>query len=831
EETTHTLLTHGHRHFIETTAHPVLTMAVEETVGAAERDAVVIGTLRREHGGLAQLHTALATAWTRGLPVDWSTVLGGVRTPPLDLPTYPFQRERYWLEPSAAVVPSVEGIPAEARFWEAVESEDLGALATAIDLGGDIASWGEVLPALAGWRRKRREQSALDDLRYKVVWKPTTVSENASLTGTWLLVVPEALADGGWCEAIARAVGQAGGRVVVLAVDTADRLDRSRLGLRIQEVLGEEPLPDAVLSLLALDSSTHPEFPSVPSSLVGTTVLVQALLDLGLEAPVWCATSGAVSVAGSDGPSQPEQAAVWGFGRVAGLEHPHLWAGLVDLPERVDDRTAARLAGLLAGPEGEDQVALRPSGVFVRRLVRAATADAPVVREWKPEGTVLVTGGTGGLGRQVARWLARSGAGHLLLVSLRGIEAPGAEELVAELGASGARVTVAACDVADKEALRRLLREQVPSDAPLTAVVHTAAVLDDGVIDTLSPERMEHVLRVKVGGAVHLYELTRDMDLSAFVLFSSFGSTFGLPGLGNYAPGNAVLEAWAEQWRAEGRPATAVGWGTWAGGGMAEGGVGERGRTHGIHEMDPAAATTALEQALERDEPSPVIIDIRWERFAVAFHAKRPTHGFELIPEARAALEAAGGSGPEDGDSDPSALLNQLAGLSDAERDRTLLEIVRKNAASVMSHGAMKAATLEAVEPARAFRDLGFDSLMAVELRNRIGSATGLRLAPTLVFDHPTPEAVVRHLRAELGLKGAHAPEPVFGELDDLERALSSYTPDTDTRTKIAKRLESLLWEWTRAEADPSDTADGTDLAAVSNDEMFELIDRELGTA
>ncbi|WP_443053082.1 type I polyketide synthase [Streptomyces sp. FXJ1.172] len=832
EETIRVLLGDGHRHFIETTAHPVLTLALEETVQDSGLDTTITSTLRRDHGGLTQLHTALATAWTRGLPVNWSTVLGSERTPPLDLPTYPFQRERYWLEPSAAAAPSMGGSPADARFWEAVESEDLEALAAAVGAGSAIDAWGEVLPTLAGWRRKQREQSALDDLRYKVTWKPTTVSENASLTGTWLLVVPEPLADGDWSAAIARALGQRGGRVVVLAVDTADRFDRSRLGRRVQEVLGEEQLPDAVLSLLALDSSPHPELPSVPGALAGTAVLVQTLLDLGLEAPVWCATSGAVSAGGSDRPGTPGQAAVWGFGRVAGLEHPHLWAGLVDLPESADDRTAARLAGVLAGPEGEDQLALRPSGVFVRRLVRASSAQAPVVREWKPEGTVLVTGGTGGLGRQVARWLARGGAGHLLLVSRRGADAPGAEELVADLSAQGARVTVAACDVADKEAVRQLLRERVPSDAPLTAVVHTAAVLDDGVIDSLSPERMEQVLRVKVGGAVHLYELTRDTDLSAFVLFSSFGSTFGLPGLGNYAPGNAMLEALAEQWRAEGRPATAVGWGTWSGGGMAEGGVGERGRTHGIHEMDPAVATAALQQALERDESSPVIIDIHWERFAVAFHAKRPTHGFELIAEARTALEAAGGSGSQDGESDPSGLLSRLAALPGPERDRTLLEIVRKNAASVMSHGALKAATLEAVEPTRAFRDLGFDSLMAVELRNRIGSATGLRLPAALVFDHPTPEALVSHLRAELGLDDAQAPDPVFGELDNLERALSSYAPDTDTHVKIAKRLESLLWEWTRTKDGPSDAADDdTDLEAVSNDEMFQLIDRELGTA
>jgi acyl carrier protein len=274
----------------------------------------------------------------------------------------------------------------------------------------------------------------------------------------------------------------------------------------------------------------------------------------------------------------------------------------------------------------------------------------------------------------------------------------------------------------------------------------------------------------------------------------------------------------------------AVGWGTWAGGGMAEGGVGERNRMHGIYEMNPDVATAALQQALERDESNPVIIDIRWERFVTAFNAMRPTSCFELIPEAKQALETADESGPA-GHSDPTELVRRLTAMTDPERDRTLLELVRENAAAVMSHGAMKTATQEAVEPGRAFRELGFDSLMAMELRNRLGAATGLRLPPTLVFDHPTPEAVIRHLRTELNLGIGHGPEPVFGEVDALEKALVSYAPDSDTRTKITKRLESLLWKWSNSSSESSAAAEDGDFASVSNEEMFELIDKELGTA
>ena len=827
EQTVRTLVADGHHHFIETSPHPVLTIGIEETTTTA----TVTPTLHRDQGDLSDLHTNLAHAWTHGLPIDWTAILGD-RPTHIDLPTYPFQRQRYWLDRRTAAVARTGTEEAETRFWEAVESADLEALSAALQLNGDGAdtavSWTAVLPGLSAWRREQRERSALNDLRYRVTWKPIATPGTTVPIGTWLLLVPATLADSTWATGTAQALGKNGGRLVQLTLETEDHLDRARLGQLIQEALGDGPSPDRIISLLALDAEPHPRFPSVPRSLASTAALAQALLDLDLDAPVWCATSGAVSVVPSDLLTSPAQAATWGFGRVVALEHPRLWSGLVDLPESMDERAVSRLSDVLAGRDGEDQLALRPAGVFVRRLVRAPLGDSPSVREWKPTDTVLITGGTGGLGRQVARWLARNGADHLVLVSRRGAEAPGAGELAAELTALGTRVTLAACDVADRDALERLLAE-VPAESPLTAVVHTAAVLDDGVIDSLSPEQMERVLAVKVRGAVNLHELTADMDLAAFVLFSSFGSTLGLPGRGNYAPGNSLIEALAEQWRAQGHPAMAVGWGTWAGGGMAEGDAGERSRTHGVDEMNPDVATAALQQALERDEPNPVIIDIRWERFATAFTAMRPTSCFELIPEAMQALEAANESGPA-GHSDPTELVRRLTAMTDPERDRTLLELVRVHATAVLSQGATKIATQEAVEPGLAFRELGFDSLMAMELRNRLGAATGLRLPPTLVFDHPTPEAVIRHLRTELNLGSGNGPEPVFGEVDALEKVLESCEPDSDTRTRITKRLESLLWKWSNSSSESSADAEDGDFASVSNEEMFELIDKELGT-
>ncbi|MER5363619.1 beta-ketoacyl reductase, partial [Streptomyces sp. NPDC002785] len=340
--------------------------------------------------------------------------------------------------------------------------------------------------------------------------------------------------------------------------------------------------------------------------------LVQALGDVGFDAPLWLATRGAVSVGRSDGLVDPVQAQVWGLGRVAALEHPERWGGLVDLPEVVDDRVLVRLAGVLAGAGGEDQVAVRASGVFGRRLVRAS-ASVVAGSGWRPgPGSVLVTGGTGALGAWVARWLVGLGAEHVVLTSRRGLGAPGAGELRDELVASGARVSVVACDVADREALAGLLAG-LPAEFPLTAVVHAAGVLDDGVLDGLGPERFAGVLRAKAGAAVHLDELTRGLGLSAFVLFSSVSGVLGAAGQANYGAANAFLDALAERRRAEGLPATSIAWGPWAEGGMAADEVlDQRMRRAGLPPMDAGLAIGALQQALDLDDTVLAVADIDW---------------------------------------------------------------------------------------------------------------------------------------------------------------------------------------------------------------------------
>ncbi|MFF2545518.1 type I polyketide synthase [Kitasatospora sp. NPDC058063] len=754
------LIADGHHTFVECSTHPALTVWLQEAVEAAGAgDGAVVGTLRRTEGGPGRFLSALTELHVRGLPVDWGTVFAGTGARKRPLPTYAFQQQRYWLDttpgrPADALTgadATTGAGPADSGFWEAVDHGDLDALASTLRVeDGELrASLASLVPTLAEWARGRAGDRTADSWRYRVAWKPLPAPERPRLTGSWLVVAPAGAADD---PAVAFAADslRGHGATPVLVEAGPDATDRTRFAALLRDAHDHPDGPPAgILSLLALAEEPHGDGSALPRGLTLTVALLQALGDLGTDAPLWCATRGAVSVGRSDRIDSTLQALVWGLGGVAGVEYPQRWAGLVDLPRRLDDRAATRLAEALTSPDGEDQLAVRATGLYGRRVVHAGLGDTAPVRDWTPEGTVLITGGTGGLGAQIARWLARTGTAHLLLTSRRGAQAPGADALLAELRGLGAAATAVACDVADRAALSELLAG-IPAERPLRAVLHTAGVLDDGVIDSITPERAAGVLRPKLDGARNLDELTRELDLTAFVLFSSLAGTLGGTGQGSYAAANAYLDALARQRRDLGLPGTSVAWGLWGGDSLASGAVAERLIRDGLPAMDPATATTALRQALDHDETAVLVADFAWDRFTRAFTALRPSAALGDLPEVRDVLAAAGGSrGTADG-AEPPAL--RLAALPPAERDRALLDLVRREVAAVLGHPGP-----EAVGPDQAFKEIGFDSLIAVELRNRLAAVTGLRLSVTLAFDYPTATVLAGHLRTEL--PGAPATE------------------------------------------------------------------------
>ncbi|MFF1465877.1 SDR family NAD(P)-dependent oxidoreductase, partial [Streptomyces sp. NPDC058330] len=454
---------------------------------------------------------------------------------------------------------------------------------------------------------------------------------------------------------------------------------------------------------------------------------------------------------------------VWGLGRVVALEHPDRWGGLIDLPAAMDERAGARLVAVLAGC-GEDQVALRPTGVLGRRLARAAQPRGAAGR-WSPRGGVLVTGGTGAIAGHVSRWLVERGARRLVLTSRSGPGAAGVAATVAELAAGGAAVDVVACDAGDRAELAGLIEWTGSSGVALSSVMHTAGVLDDGVVDRLSASRLETVLAAKAAGAAHLDELTADLDLDAFVLFSSAASTLGSAGQGNYAAANAYLDAVAENRRARGLAGLSVAWGAWAGGGFASSNEAVRARAGrgAMPPMEPHLAVRALGEALEGTDPVLTVMDVDWTELVSALGTAglREAPLVRDLPELRqlAAVGAAGDVVRHEGE-----LARRIAGLSRAEQERVLTDVVRAEVAVVLGH-----ASAEAVEGRRAFKDLGFDSLTAVELRNRLNAMTGLRLPATLVYDYPFPVVLAEFLRGELTGEqtGAGAPVVVVAASDE----------------------------------------------------------------
>ncbi|MEU6731562.1 SDR family NAD(P)-dependent oxidoreductase, partial [Nonomuraea wenchangensis] len=450
------------------------------------------------------------------------------------------------------------------------------------------------------------------------------------------------------------------------------------------------------------------------------------------QRPVLVATRGAVAVADGETPD-PAGAAVWGLVRAAQQEHPGRIT-LVDLEPVRTGGTAAQseLSALesLALPGDEPEVAIRSDRTWVPRLERARLGEEPVAA-WPVDGTTLITGGTGGLGALVARHLvAEHGVRHLLLVSRRGIDAPGAAQLRDELAGQGAEVTVAACDVADRDALAVLL-EDVPD---LRAVVHAAGLVDDGVISSLSAERVESVLRPKVDAAWHLDELTRKRDVARFVVFSSLAGTLGAAGQGNYAAANAALDALAVSRAVAGLPAISLAWGVWdAEEGMA-GRLSDRERERMVREgLIPLSAGVGL-SVLDRvvaEGRRGVVVAAGWSLGTLrAGSAERlPALLRDLVGvRRRAAADVPVGSG---------SFADRLAELSAAERQAAVTELVRAQAAAVLGYGAA-----ESVPVDRAFQELGVDSLMAVDLRNRLGRAVGLTLPATLIFDHPSVKAL-----------------------------------------------------------------------------------------
>jgi polyketide synthase 12 len=440
-----------------------------------------------------------------------------------------------------------------------------------------------------------------------------------------------------------------------------------------------------------------------------------------------------------------------------------------------------------------------------------------------PDGTVLITGGTGTLGAHVAEHLVTAwGIRHLVLVSRRGPDAPNAGKLAARIAELGGTARIVAADVGDPYAVGDLVADIDPAH-PLTGVVHAAGVLDDALVTAQSPESLARVWSPKAAAVHHLHTATAHLPLAMFVTFSSAAATLGSPGQANYAAANAFCDALAAHRQAAGLPAVSVGWGLWADASGMTGHLGEtdltRMKRSGVGVLSAERALGLLDAACRHGDPQLLAIDLDVRALSARTAEETPALLRSLIGGGTARRSAV--SGPSSGD-----LGGRLATLSQADQHDVLLGMVRTHAAAVLGH-----AGADEVPAEVPFKDLGFDSLTAVEVRNRLSAATGLKLPTTVVFRHPTASAVAEYLREQLCPVAADPAQPIFTELDRLENVLRRLEPEGDARGRLVGRLEALLWRLGDGDtADADEVVDGDLLESASDEELFELIDQDVSS-
>jgi len=709
-----------------------------KTVRAAwvrDREAFIEVRLPREQRGHAEafgLHPALLDACTQ---VNGVQML--VNDMALSRSVLPFAWRGVQLH---------AGGSSSVRVCASWDEEQAMALTLADELGRPVASAESFVVREVSGEQLASMRSARRDRLYRLEWVEPPDGAPAAPT-----------APQGWAL-----VGERGPVVSEALTTYAD------LAALTEAIAGGAPTPAAVLVSLAAPTSSDGGPPQAARGVLhGALALLQRwLADERLESSrLVFVTRGAVAATPGESTVDLASASLWGFVRSAQAESPERLV-LVDLDR--EEVSVDLLGAALAS--GEPQLALRGGRLLVARLARVPTegGEAPPSAseggEAQPSasaarwsGSVLITGGTGALGALLARHLiCEHGARRLLLASRRGMQAPGAAELREELRELGAEVEIAACDVSDRDQLAGLLAS-VPADRPLSAVVHAAGALDDGVLASLSPERIDRVLEPKADAAWHLHELTEQLQLSAFVLFSSSTGTIGGPGQSNYGAANAFLDALADLRRGRGLPAISLAWGWWAGseGMAAQMSAADRARVHrgGIVAMSAEEGLGLFDAALVAGEAR--VVPIRFDAAALRAQARAGL----VAPLMRGLVGAAA---RHEAESVRGSLARRLASTPESERGRVVLELVRGEVAVALGHP-----SADAIDPRRPFSELGFDSLIAVELRNRLMLGSGVQLPATLVFDYPTCAELSDFLLARM-LPGLGSPV----ELDTGERAV-----------------------------------------------------------
>jgi acyl transferase domain-containing protein/acyl carrier protein len=779
------LVNAGQTIFLEISPHPVLSGYISQCLSHLGKEGTVLSSLRRGQSERATLLNSLGTLYTLGFPVNWQQFY-----PPgcqvVSLPSYPWQRERYWVEiaerqPQNTVTLSPEQF--HNQMLNLLIQGETAQLAQKLQTTGQLSEdQVKLLPKILELLVKDLSQPVspqyLSDSLYEVEWLPQTPVElkqaldqrsQKTQRSSWLIFADR----GGVGDALKRLLEKLGETCIMVfpgeayaVTESGDyQLNPARpedfCQLFKEILIPHQPTLQGVVHLWGMESTASNEttvsfLESAQALSCGSVLhLVQALVKArGSASPrLWLVTRGAQPVGSKPAPLEVAQSPLWGMGRVVAIEHPEVWGGLLDLdPETAENEAAATLLAEIRNLEGEDHLAFRSGQRYVARLVPSSELKPQPV-SLHADGTYLITGGLGELGLRIAQWMVAHGARHLILTGRRGLPDRSSWEKLSHdtdiwgritaiqgLEALGATVTVAQADVSNLAQMSSVFEQLHSNDPPLRGVIHAAGLLGYQTIQEMDFKTLQSVLQPKTVGTWILHQLTQEMSLDFFVCFSSISSLLGSKGQLHYAAANHFLDAFAHHRRALGLPALSINWGPWAGGGMA-GADYQTGLTRmGLEALQPEPAIETLGQLLGTDLIQTTVAKVDWSVFRAIYEAKGrsslleklgvPVHAQEHQPLV-----------------EKLQLMRQLEKAPASKRQDLLIAHIQGEVAKVLGLNPSHLPGLD-----RGFFEMGMDSLTSVELKNRLEASIGKSLPATLAFDYPTIKDLCEYLaRVVLG--------------------------------------------------------------------------------
>ena len=745
-----TLADLGCKVLLEVGPQPVLTAAALRAWPDPSIAPRAIASMRRIGADLRQITEAVADAYVAGHLPDFGALRHG-RGRKLDLPTYPFQHRQYWFRDNRAR-PTGKPDRSAALRTEAVrllEDGRIDELAGLLDGPGSNQQTVDVLTRLAAQHNQQRDTQSIAGDRYEIRWEKSVVAEFVPEAGTdaaWLLIADDPAA----VQPLLDVVTARGHRHRVLGLPASDA-DEERLEGVLREAAADQPAL-RILVLSAIESGTAPSMRSLLRMqhrvLGGARRLFRTAAAAELRNPIWLITLGAQRVTGTDAVS-PVQSCLWGFGRAASLEHPQVWGGLADLSDGSADEWSRLIDTVTAEGAGtaEDQVALRDQTVYVPRLVRRAGAPVATPLALRADATYLVTGGLGSVGLEIAGYLAAHGARHLVLTGRR---APNNDTLqrIDAWQQGGCEIRTIAADVANPHDVARLLATVAAELPPLAGIVHAAGEIGTTPLRSLDDAEVDRVFAGKVWGAWNLSEATADMPLDFFVSTSSIASVWGSFGQTAYSAANAFLDGLA--WRMREQNYLSANFGPWMSGsaGMADEEARAQLKKRGVVTLSPGDALAGMAELMVTHSAQGVVARIDWARFLPIYQQTgRRAFLAELERELPESAPAATASGT-------TRLVEQLTVAPVQRRKKLVVDYLRDVVAEVTRVDAAE------IRDEAGFFDLGMDSLMAVELRRRVGHGVGKALPATLAMDYPRLVDVADYLLTDvLRLSAPAAPK------------------------------------------------------------------------